>query len=119
MHDNNNYFANMIRRILDDGIYLGEIGSSKEYLEGIANYFNQSESILCKFDYKTLIIEDSMCDPILNLVVRNNTLYILPSVENNFFSCFIKILGYVSDQHKIEKRESKEKKVDENEFKWI
>jgi len=107
----------MIVRILEDGIYLGEISSSKEYLDDIANFFNQDGNLYCKFDYKTLVIEDSMCNPILNLVIRSNTLYILPSIEDNFFSCFVKIISYVSTPKR--KKKNVKKEIDEKEFEWI
>ena len=107
----------MLMRILEDGVYLGEISSSEEYLEDIADFFNQDENLFCKFDYKTLVIEDSMCIPIVNLTIRNHTLYILPSVEDNFFSCFVKIISYVSQPKK--KNTNAKKQIDENEFEWI
>ena len=72
----NNYFLKMLIKILEDGIYLGEIPSSKEYLENVSDYFNQDANLFCRFDYKTLVVEDAMCNPILTLSVRNNTLYI-------------------------------------------
>ena len=71
--------------------------SSSEYLEDIADFFNQDPNLFCKFDYKTLIVEDAMCMPVLNLMIRNNTLYILPAAQDNFFTCFMKFLGSFYD----------------------
>jgi len=117
MDSQDNYFAKMIMRILDDGIYLGQISSSSEYLEDIADFFNQDPNLFCKFDYKTLIVEDAMCMPVLNLMIRNNTLYILPAAQDNFFTCFMKLVSYISQPKK--KKKNAKKEIDENEFEWI
>ena len=112
-----NYFFKMIKRILEDGIYLGNIKSSEEYLDNMVNTFNRDYDLFCRFDHKAVTIEDSMCNPIVNLMIRNNTLYVIPSVEDNFFSCFMKIIEHVSKEHQRKKDEKKE--IDENAFEWI
>jgi len=53
----------------------------------------------------------------MSLSIRNNTLYIIPAGEDNFFSCFVKIIEHISDVHKRKKEEKK--KIDENAFDWI
>ena len=115
--DKDNYFLKMIIRVLEDGIYLGEISSSEEYLNGIVEMFNSHSDVFCRYEHKMIIIEDPMCNPIMSLAIRNNTLYLIPAGEDNFFSCFVKIIEHVSNVHK--RKKEKKKQIDENAFEWI
>jgi len=107
----------MIIRVMENGIYLGSIDSPEEYLEGIVDMFNEETQIFCRHEYKTIIVEDSACNPIMNLAISNDTLYVIPAGEDNFFSCFMKVIKHVSDAHK--KKKAKKKEIDENAFEWV
>ena len=94
---------------MDHGIYLGEISSPEEYLSNIVDIFSSRSDVFCRYENKVAIIEDSVCIPIMSLSIRNNTLYIIPAGEDNFFSCFVKIIEHISDVHKRKKEEKKQK----------
>ena len=119
----NVYLLKMIKGIFEDGIYLGPTGSSKEYLSGICNYFNSKNETFAHFDHKMLQIEDSLCNPIVSLMVRNDTLYILPAKEVNFFICFKDILEYICKINEKEKIPSDNSdnsdESDNSDFDWV
>lgn len=115
--DEQNYFLKMIIRVMENGIYLGKIDSPEDYMSDIIDMFNSETQVFCRYEHKTVIVEDSMCNPIMNLAISNDTLYVIPAGEDNFFSCFTKVIKYVSDTHK--KNKTKKVEVDENEFEWV
>ena len=115
--DSENYFLKMIVRVMEHGIYLGEISSSEEYLDSIVGMFNSRSDVFCRYENKNLIIEDSMCNPILSLAISRDTLYVIPAGEDNFFSCFVKIIEHVSNVHKRKKEQKK--KIADDAFDWI
>jgi len=102
---------------MENGIYLGDIDSPEKYMSDIVDMFNSESEVFCRYEHKTVIIEDSMCNPIMNLAINANTLYIIPAGEDNFFSCFTKVIKYVSTIHK--KKKTKKIEIDENAFEWI
>ena len=102
---------------MENGIYLGEIESSDKYMDEIVATFANEIDLYCKYEHKTVLIEDSMCNPIMNLAISKDTLFIVPAGEDNFFSCFMKVIKHVSSVHKRNK--NKKKKIEENNFEWI
>ena len=102
---------------MENGIYLGEISSSEEYLNDVVEVFGSRSDVFCRFEHKTVIVEDSMCNPIMSLAISNNTLYIIPAGEDNFFSCFVKVIEHVSNVHKRKKEQKK--KIDDDAFDWV
>ena len=115
--DEQNYFLKMIIRAMDHGIYLGNVDSSEDYLNDIVEMFAKETDLFCRYESKTVVIEDSMCNPIMNLAISKDTLFIVPAGEDNFFSCFMKVIKHVSNVHKEKK--NKKKEVDESDFEWI
>ncbi len=115
--DDKDYFLKMIIRIFDNGIYLGELESPEEYMEGLIDIFANEKDLYCRIEHKTVVIEDSMCVPIMNLAISNNTLFVVPAGEDNFFSCFMKVIRHVSKVHRQNK--TKKKNIEENSFEWI
>ena len=115
--DEDNYFLKMIIRLLEHGIYLGELESPDQYLQDIVDTFAKETSLFCKYENNIVIIEDSMCNPIMNLAMNKDTLFVVPASEDNFFSCFMKVIKHVSDVHR--KNKNKKKEVDENAFEWV
>ena len=113
-----NYFLKMIIRIFNHGIYLGELESPEEYMEDLINIFANDTELFCRIENKTVVIEDSMCIPIMNLAINNNTLFVVPAGEDNFFSCFMKVIRHVSNVHK-KKKETKNEKINEESFEWV
>ncbi len=116
--NDDNYFLKMIIRAVEHGIYLGEIDSPEKYMDDLVNSFVNESTLFCKYDNNIVIIEDSMCNPILNLAINKSTLFIVPAGEDNFFSCFMKVIRHVSDVHKKNKK-AKNEKINEESFEWI
>ena len=112
-----NYFLRMITRVMEHGIYLGDIKDTEKYLEDLVDTFATEKDLFCRIEHKTVIIEDSMCIPIMNLAINNNTLFVVPAGEDNFFSCFMKVIRHVSKVHRQNK--TKKKNIEENSFEWI
>ena len=104
--DSENYFLKMIVRVMEHGIYLGEISSSEEYLDSIVGMFNSRSDVFCRYENKNLIIEDSMCNPILSLAISRDTLYVIPAGEDNFFLALLKS----SSMYQMYTKEKKEQK---------
>ena len=115
--DDQNYFLKMIARVIEHGIYLGDIPDTEKYLEDLVDTFANDTRLFCRYENKIVIIEDSTCNPIMNLAVNKDTLFVVPAGEDNFFSCFLKVIRYVSDVHR--KNKKKNKKIEENNFEWI
>ena len=115
--DEDNYFLKMIIRVMENGIYLGEVKSPEEYLNNIVDMLCEDSNLFCRFEHKTVTVEDSMCNPIMNLAINRDTLFVVPAGEVNFFSCFMKVIKHVSEFHKREK--TKKVEIDDKAFEWI
>tara|TARA_B100000989_G_C19518836_1_gene463071 strand:- start:216 stop:566 length:351 start_codon:yes stop_codon:yes gene_type:complete len=115
--DDENYFIKMLARVVEHGIHLGDIDDTEKYLENLVDTFATETHLFCRYENKVVIVEDSMCNPIMNLAVNKDTLFVVPAGEDNFFSCFLKVIKYVSDVHR--KKKNKKKEIDEETFEWI
>ena len=115
--DDQNYFLKMIMRVMEHGIYLGDIENTEKYLADLVDTFAKETHLFCRYENKVVIIEDSTCNPIMNLAVNKDTLFVVPAGEDNFFSCFLKVIRYVSDVHR--KNKNKKKKIIEETFEWV
>lgn len=114
--DDQNYFLKMIIRIVENGIHLEDVKDSDKYLKDLVDSFAHESYLFCRYENKTVIIEDSMCNPIMNLAINKDTLFVVPAGEDNFFSCFMKVIKHVSNVHKKKKAEAK---IEEQSFEWI
>ena len=102
---------------MNHGIFLGDIEDPEKYLKDLVDIFAHDTHLFCRYDNEIVIVEDSMCNPIMNLAINKDTLFVVPAGEDNFFSCFMKVIKHVSDVHR--KNKKKKKKIDEETFEWI
>ena len=102
---------------MENGIYLGDIEDTEKYLQDLVDTFTPESHLFCRYENQVVIIEDSMCNPIMNLAVNKDTLFVVPAGEDNFFSCFLKVIRYVSNVHR--KNKNKKKEINEETFEWI
>ena len=95
----NIYLLNTVKKILKNGIFLGALTRPDEYLNDLAEYFNESGFCSAVFDGDELVIEGRDWVPILSLRIEQNTLIIVPLEEPRFFQSFMDIicLLYTSD----------------------
>ena len=115
----NVFLLKMIKRILEDGIYLGEIESSEKYLLDVCAFFNLRNDLFAHFDHKALLIDDAAGGRVMTLSVRNNTLYITPAMEDTFFFCFKNLLEFACAKANPKKKKEVKKTIDDSEFEWI
>ena len=54
--DKDNYFLKMIIRVMENGIYLGEISSSEEYLNDVVEMFSSRSDVFCRFEHKCCLL---------------------------------------------------------------
>jgi len=107
---------NMIKTSIDNGIHLGyKIKNKEQYLLNLCNFFNLKKYVRAYYEGNVIVIEDELFRPIVSIKVSDDTLYLLPLGEDNFFSCYLDVLKFVSSP----RPQKVEQKIDENEFEWI
>lgn len=106
----------MIKKSIDNGIRLNnKIECKDQYLLSLCNFFNLKKFVRAYYEGNVIVIEDELFRPIVSIKVSDDTLYLLPLGEDNFFSCYVDILKFVS----APRPQKVEKKIDDNEFEWV